>query len=133
MYRKSEQMESQANKMKKKLVVEALIKKLKNEDDAGDIKTILVEGYARPEKIIKKNNGQKGYMPDLISENKGRKNLYEVELDEENYVLEKWKLFSLYSKKSNGKFSIITPENKLELLQDMLKLNQINARLIYFS
>lgn len=118
----------------KKIVVQALIDKIEKENVSSEIKTQVVEGYDRPEKITKKNGDQeKGYIPDLISESTWKTNLYEIELDENNYILEKWRLFSLYSKKAKGSFIIVTPKDKLEQVRNMLKSNQISAGLIYFT
>jgi hypothetical protein len=120
--------------VKKKIIAQSLIEKIKSENQDSVIKTNVVEGYKKPYKILKKENQQTGFVPDVISEEKGGKtDLYEIELDERNYVLDKWRLFSLYSKKTRGSFSIVTPESKMDLLKDMLKLNQIRAKIIYFS
>jgi transcriptional/translational regulatory protein YebC/TACO1 len=126
-------MEKKADNSTKKIVVQAIIDKIENEDEVNEIKTQIVEGYKKPEVIAQKNSDQEGYTPDVISVHTGRKDLYTVELDAENFVLEKWRLFSLYSKKSNGNFSIVTPKDNLEQVRNLLKTNQIHAKLIYFS
>jgi hypothetical protein len=127
-------MEKKAADGQKKIVVQALIDKIKNENKPNKIRTHVVEGYKKPERITNKDGDQQqGYFPDVIAESNGRKDLFEVELDDKDYVLEKWRLFSLYSKKNKGDFSIITPKDKLEQVRNMVKSNQIDARLIYFS
>jgi hypothetical protein len=126
-------MEKKEENGRKKIVVQALIDKIETEDKSREIKTQVVEGYKKPEKITIKDSDRKGYTPDLISEASNRTDLYEVELDEHNYVPEKWRLFSLYSKKTKGNFSIVTPKDNLEQIKNMLRSNQINAKLIYFT
>ena len=126
-------MEKKEDLGRKKIVVQALIDKIETEDKSREIKTQVVEGYKKPEKITIKDTDHKGYTPDLISEASNRTDLYEVELDEHNYVPEKWRLFSLYSKKTKGNFSIVTPKDNLEQIKNMLRSNQINAKLIYFT
>jgi hypothetical protein len=126
-------MEKKTQNGKKKIVVQALITKIENDHQSTEIKTRIVEGYARPERITMKDSDQEGYMPDVISESNDWTNLYEIELDENNYILEKWRLFSLYSKKAKGNFSIVLPKDKLEQVKNMLQSNNIKARLIYFS
>lgn len=126
-------MEKKAADGQKKIVVQALIDKIKNENKPNEIRTHVVEGYKKPERITKKDGDQQGYIPDVIAESTGRTDLFEVELGDEDYVPEKWSLFSLYSKKNKGDFSIITPKDKLEQVRNMVKSNQIDARLIYFS
>jgi len=126
-------MEKNVENGKKKLVVQALIEKIEGEEKPTDIKTQVVEGYKKPERITLKDSDLAGYIPDVISESSGWTNLYEIELDENNYILEKWRLFSLYCKKAKGIFSIITPKDKLERVKDMLNSHRIHAKLIYFT
>ena len=68
-----------------------------------------------------------------MSETDEKTDLYEIELDENNYLLEKWRSYNRYLKDSKGTFSIVTPRNKLDIVKELLKLNKIKARLIYFS
>jgi hypothetical protein len=126
-------MEKQTENGTKKIVVQALIDKIENDHKSIKIKTQLVEGYKRPERITIKDSGQEGYMPDVMSETDDWTNLYEIELDENNYILEKWRLFSLYSKKAKGNFSIVIPKDNLKQVKNLLQSNNINARLIYYT
>jgi hypothetical protein len=119
--------------VRKKFVVQALIGKIKADNEKTKIKTNVVEGFRKPEKIIKKNNEKEGYTPDVIIETGEKIDLYEIEMHERNYVLEKWRLFSLYSKKGNGSFHIVTPKSNLATLKDMLDVNEIKANIIYFT
>jgi hypothetical protein len=126
-------MEKQGDNSTKKIVVQAIIDKIEKEGQVNEIKTQIVEGYNQPEMVAKKSSDQEGYTPDVIAVHAGSNDLYEVELDADNIVLEKWQIFSLYSKKSNGSFSIVTPKDNLEKVRNLLKSNQIHAKLIYFS
>lgn len=116
----------------KNLVVKAIIEKAENDFDDVEIKTSLVEGYRKPEKIIIKGNEERGYAPDVLLRSEKTTDIYEVELDK-NYKLDKWRLFSLYSHKQKGNFNIVAPENNLHHLKEALKENQISAKIIYFT
>ena len=118
---------------RKKSVVQALISKIKQDNIDSTIKTDLIEGFRKPEKIIRKDTDMNGYVPDVVSEMDGRIDLYEIELHEKNYLLDKWRLFSLYSKKSKGSFNIITPKTNLDKLKDVLDMNKIHANIIYYT
>ncbi len=116
----------------KKVVVQAIIDKIENEHEDFEIKTGIVEGYGKPEKIIRKGNQDKGYVPDVVLESDRITELYEVELDDD-FELEKWKLFSLYTSKLKGNFNIVTPEEFLPQVRSVLNSENINARIIYFA
>lgn len=126
-------MDKTTRKVYKKYIVQAIIKKIEEQNRDTRVKTNLVEGYNRPERILKKSNNDEGYIPDVISEKDGRKDLYEVELSEQEYILEKWRLFSMYSMKAKGSFNLVVPEEQLENIKNLLKENKISARIIYYS
>jgi hypothetical protein len=118
----------------KKLVVQAIIDKIEEENKESEIKTNLVEGYSKPEKIVREGNDRKGYVPDIISKSSEQTDLYEVELDpEKNDLVDKWKLFLVYTSKLKGKLNIVTPKSKLDKIKGLLKENQISAKIIYFA
>ncbi|HER10050.1 MAG TPA: hypothetical protein ENO20_14190 [Bacteroides sp.] len=125
-------MEKKKHVINKKVVVQAIIDKIENEHDDFEIKTGIVEGYGRPEKIIRKGDQGKGYVPDVILESDQRTELFEVELDDD-FELDKWKLFSLYTTKMKGNFNIVTPEAILPQVREVLNSENINAKIIYFS
>jgi len=125
-------MENKKNIINKKIVVQAIIDKIENEHDDFEIKTGIVEGYSKPEKIIRKGNQERGYIPDVMLQSEQRTELYEVELDED-FELDKWKLFSLYISKLKGSFNIVAPEELLPQLRDVLNTEEIKAKIIYFS
>jgi hypothetical protein len=118
---------------RKKFVVQALIGKIKKDNEESKIKTDLVEGFRKPDKIIKKNDEKSGYVPDVMAESDGRVDLYEIEMHERNYTLEKWRLFSLFSRKTNGSLNIVVPKSNLDTLKNMLDDNKIHANIIYYT
>ncbi len=117
----------------KAVVVQTIIDKVENEQEVKEIKTNLVKGYEKPDTIIIKGRNQKGFSPDVITEMNGRTDLYEVELDSGNYLLEKWKMFYLFAKKTKGVFTIVTPEDNLDIIRELLKVHNIRAKLLYFT
>jgi hypothetical protein len=92
-----------------------------------------VEGFTDPERITRKDNKKEGFIPDIVSEKEGSKDLYEVELNDKDYILDKWRLFSRYAIKSQGSFNIVVPEQNLDLIKNLLKENSISARILYFT
>lgn len=120
------------NTVKKEFVVQALIDKIEKENQDIEIKTRIVKGYDSPKRIAKQDSDQKGFTPDVLSSTPEKTDLYEVELTQD-YKLEKWKLFSLYSNKLKGTFNIVTPQNNLTAIRNKLKENNIKAKIIYFA
>jgi len=115
----------------KRLVVHAIIEKIEQEHDNAEIRTRLVEGYEVPGKIIPKGKQDKGYYPDVIALEEQRTELFEVELAPEPNI-EKWRIFSLFSKKEHGSFHLVIPEIHLSFFREQLTANNINAKLIFF-
>jgi hypothetical protein len=116
----------------KKPIAQALIGQIKEKNEKSRIKTAIVEGFRQPEKITVESDGKKEYVPDMVSETDDRRDLYEIELYEQNYVLEKWRTFSDYSAEANGSFNIVVPRPNMDTLKDMLDLNEIEANIIYY-
>ncbi len=116
----------------KQIVVQAIIEKVEKEFDNVEIRTSVVEGYERPETISEKGNREEGFTPDVMLTSPEGTEIYEVEMDQ-NYQVEKWRLFSLYSGKKNGDLNIVTPEEQLPELRDVLNKNDIKAKIIYFA
>jgi hypothetical protein len=126
-------MDKNVSIINKKYIVQALINRIEKENEHGKIKTSLVDGYAEPEKIVKKENAKEGYIPDVISETNGKTDLYEVEMNDQEYSVEKWRLFSQYSIQSKGSLNIVVPEKQLDSIKSILKENKISARIIYYA
>jgi hypothetical protein len=118
---------------RKKPIAQALIGQIKEKNEKSRIKTNLLEGFRRPEKITVENGENKDYVPDIVSESDNKLDLYEIELYEQNYVLEKWRKFSDYSANAKGSFNIVVPNAHLDTLKNMLDLNKIHANIIYFK
>lgn len=119
-------------KVNKQHIVQAIIEKYKKEYDHLKFQTGHLKGYEKPGKIILKGNISEGYTPDVVIEGPDRIELFEVEMGKQ-YHPEKWKLFSLFSNKQKGNFNIVTPEEQLEQMRELLDMNKIDAKILYFS
>ena len=126
-------MENKTRELRKKFVVQAIVNKIEKESPGCKIKTDFIPGYPNPAKLVNNDKQDEGFVPDLVSETDGKQNIYEVELDENEYSPKKWRLFSLFSRKANGDFNIVVPENKLDGMKYLLTENKISAKLIYFT
>jgi hypothetical protein len=115
----------------KKIVAQAIIDKIKDEKKPKEIRTNIVQGYDDPEKITIKDK-KKGYVPDVKAEMTDHTELYEIEL-EDDYEIDKWLSFSKHLKKSKGYFYIVTPEENLKMVRDLLKAHKIDAKILYFN
>jgi len=125
-------MADKKNNVSKKIVVQAIIDKVENEQQDVTIKTGVVEGYPTPEKITDGSDEKKGYTPDVVLQSGEQTELYEVELENE-YELDKWKVFSHFTTDQDGNFNIVAPEESLPKVRETLKSNNINAKIIYFT
>jgi hypothetical protein len=116
----------------KKNIAQAIIQKV--EQDYNDVKimTSMVEGYERPEKIMGREKQKIAFTPDVMLRSNDVTELYEIELDQE-FKVDKWKLFSRFSNTGNGTFSIVTPEEHVGPLKNFLNENDIDARILFFS
>ena len=116
----------------KKTVVKAIIEKVEKEYKNATIRTPLVEGYEKPVRIGFKGKAGEGYIPDVVLDRKDATELYCVEL-EQDYQVDKWRLFSLYSLKEKGNLHIVAPEAHLSKLKEALNKSNISARILYFN
>jgi len=116
----------------KKDIAEAIIQKVEEENDNVRIMTSMVEGYERPEMIKGKEKQAAGYTPDVMLRNDDIIELYEIDLDQD-FKLEKWMLFSHFTRSEKRSFSIVTPEDNVTPLKTFLNENDIEARIVYFS
>lgn len=119
-------------KTRKMNVAQALIGKIREEHEESKIRTGILDDFKDPEKITGKGDRKKGFVPDVVSETGEGTDLYEIELYEQNYVLEKWRTFSDFSQNANGSFNIVVPKSNMDTLKDMLDLNEIHANIIYY-
>lgn len=119
------------NNISKEVVIQAIIEVIEREHENPEIRALHMKGYEAPYKIIRKGKDPEGFVPDVMYHHENRTELYEVELDKK-VKLGKWRLFSLFSKKGKGKLNIITPKEHLPRFRELLKSNDIHAKLIYF-
>ncbi len=84
--------------------------------------------YERPGLIFHKEN-EKGFFPDIMVSNDERDLVFEIELDKKQ-KLEKWRTFSKYARRHDGRFFIITPEKIAGKTQKLLHKNKIDAEVI---
>ena len=68
-------MEKKDQLVKKKFIFQAIINSIEKENQDSKIKTKIVEGYQEPSKIMIKEDQQKGYTPDVVSETKNKTDL----------------------------------------------------------
>lgn len=115
----------------KSKVTKSLIKLLKEERNPETIKAKNIDSLETPDKVSLKNNKQT-YVPDVAVIYDNSTSLYEIELDN-TMPVDKWKLFSLYARKSNGNFYLVVPEYLKEDIKKEINDNQINAGLMFFS
>lgn len=115
----------------KKLIANVMLEEIEK-DKPAKIETELFKNFKIPEKIVLKEKNT-GYTPDIkVVLDDGKINLYEIEL-EEKYDIEKWKLYSVYAKRSKGDLYIILPDWMLDQVKNTLVQNEIkNVNLIYF-
>lgn len=124
-------METKQN-ISKEIVAQAIIETIEKKDKNPEIKALYVKGYETPSKIVTKGKEEKGYTPDVVYNNEEFTELYEIELNKK-VELNKWRLFSLFTKRGNGNLNIVTHEEYLPHFRELLKTNSIkNVKLIYF-
>ena len=116
----------------KKDIAEAIIQKVEEENNDVMIMTSIVEGYERPEMIISKDKQAAGYTPDVMLRTDDIIELYEIDLDQD-FKLDKWMLFSRFTRSEKKSFSIVTPEDNVTPLKTFLNENDIEARILYFT
>lgn len=94
-----------------------------------------VEDYDDPARIVRKGQSE-GYKPDLVAKTPSAICVFEVEPAKDinkRAVSAKWRLFSDYAINNNGKFFLIIPEGKEELVRHLLNEMDIEADLLQIS
>jgi len=117
--------------IQKEHVVKAVINKFNAEDDDLKFQTRLLDGYEDPGKIAIKGKESEGFVPDVVMEGSEKIDVFEVEMGKQ-YHPEKWRLFSLYSRKQKGQFRLVTPEQEASQMREFLDMNNISAKILYF-
>lgn len=91
-----------------------------------------VEEYDDPARIVRKGRNI-GYQPDLVAKSATTTCVFEVESARDikkGQVWNKWQLFADYATSNNGKFYLIIPEGKEELVRHLLYEMDIEADLL---
>ncbi len=115
----------------KETIVNALIDNLLEEKHPEEIKTSYIDKYENPAKLKIKGSDE-AYTPDVAVSFGDSSNLYEIELDD-NFQINKWKLFSLHAQKRNGNLYLIVPEWLRDSVKNELTSQKINAGIIFFN
>jgi hypothetical protein len=115
----------------KEQVAQAIITQLEEQDNKISIKTGLFKTYKSPPKIIQKSINA-AYYPDIqITTSDGHINIYEIELNTKINI-EKWRVFSLFTKLKQGELFIIVPEPNLSAIKRIIVENNFkNIKLMY--
>ncbi len=124
-------MSKKPKEINKRLVVQAIIEKIEADNENAEIKTSFMQGYEVPGKIIHKGQEEKGYYPDVMACQEKKTEIYSIELAPEP-ALDKWRIFSLFSKKEHGTLNLVIPEVHLPFFRKQISANNIHAKLIYF-
>lgn len=88
-----------------------------------------VDGYEDPPTVMWKD-GEEVYQPDIVAYKDESACVYEVEQCkdlEKDRVASKWKLMYRFAKKRNGEFCLIIPEEKKELVRQIVSELNIKA------
>jgi len=120
-------MDKQINKAE---VVKSLIHTIEEKRSLNTIKTKHIDKLDNPEKICLNDENQV-YVPDIEAVYDEATTLYEIELDNK-MPIEKWRLFSLYSRKKNGSFYLVVPDFLKDNIKKVIKDKEINAGLMFF-
>lgn len=117
--------------MNKEEIVNAVIENLLEKKHPTEIKTPHIEKYASPVKL-KIKDSEEVFTPDITAQFGDSANLYEIELDD-NFQVNKWKLFSFHAKKRHGNLYLIVPDWLRESVKEVLTNQNINAGIIFFN
>lgn len=115
----------------KEKIVQAVIDNLLEKKQPKEIKTPYIEKYETPAGL-KARNGNKTFVPDITAIFDDSSNLYEIELDDD-FQVNKWKLFSIYARERNGKLFLVVPEWLKESVKKELVDKNIHAGIIFFN
>lgn len=114
----------QSTNFNKEAITKAVVKEIKKQYTKAQIQATYTSEFQNPSKLAWKNKGE-NYMPDIIVQNvKEGLNIYEIELSGE-FDIDKWKLYSLYAKKSNGRFFLVLPRWLMGKARQTLNDNEL--------
>jgi len=115
----------------KEMVVNAVIENMLEKKEPEEIKTPFIDKYKSPSGLKIKSTNET-FVPDITAKFGESSNLYEVELDDD-FQVNKWKLFSIHAKKKNGNLYLIVPDWLRESVKKELTDQNISAGIIYFN
>lgn len=119
--------------LNKESITKAVLKDVKKQYKGAEIHARHTRDLPNPAKFAWKNN-EANYMPDIIVRNNGESlNIYEIELTDE-FDVNKWRLYSLYAKKSRGRFHLVMPRWLLNRAKDKIQESNLkNIQLEFVS
>jgi hypothetical protein len=120
-----------AKNIDKPMVSRAIISKISSERNPKIIKALHLEEYESPEKISL-SPGEKSFVPDIEAVYERENIVYEIELNDK-IMVNKWRTFSKYVRKSNGSFYLVIPRQLKDFIKKELEDNSINAGVITFG
>ncbi|MFB6318935.1 hypothetical protein [Saccharicrinis sp. FJH54] len=92
----------------KESITKAVLKEVVRHNRGAEIHARHTRDLPNPARLAWKNK-EENYMPDIIVRNgKNGLNIYEIELTDE-FDISKWRLYSMYARKSNGKLHLVLP------------------------
>ena len=118
-------------RINKEMIVNSVIDNLLEEQEPEEIKTPYISKYESPSKL-KLESTNETFVPDIIATYKDSSNYYEIELDDD-FKINKWKLFSIQAKKRKGDLYLVVPEWLKESVKNELINQNIPARIIFFT
>ena len=85
-------------------------------------------GFVQPG-VIRWDENDEGIVPDIVAEHDGATHVFEIETRgnlDPNTVEDRWRLLSVFARRSKGKFYLIIPEQKEDHLQRIV--NDLSLR-----
>jgi len=116
----------------KTTLTRVIISKVLDGKNPETIKAAHVPGYENPDKVFD-TDSDKAYVPDITASIDNQTHIYEIELENKNMPVDKWKLFSNYARKRNGNLVLLVPDYIRQDVKKELSNSNIPAGLIYFD
>jgi hypothetical protein len=110
---------------------QVIISKIRNDRNPDVIRAVHLKEFESPEKISL-SSGNQYFVPDIEAVYENEIIVYEIELTNK-IMVDKWRAFSKYVRKSNGSFYLVVPKQLKEFMKKELEDNDVNAGIITFS
>ncbi|HDR67718.1 MAG TPA: hypothetical protein ENN61_01580 [Bacteroidaceae bacterium] len=123
---------TEKNVFYKTTLTRVIISKILDQKNPDIIKATHVPGFANPDKIFDRNK-DRGYVPDITAHFEDAAYIYEIEPDNSDMPVEKWRIFSTYARDNNGSLYILVPDYIKEDVEQELNDKNIDAGVIYFE